>query len=802
MKKNYISTRIASAAGNVVNHNFSSSEEERSRSQIKEKQGLKENYFFDRDSKTMKVLTTKTAKQIRPGLHFLKAEADRKFKQDYKNRRKENLKKDIGILEGVFTFSESIDDDLGKKYSLNDLGKAAQDATDEICKYLGTKQVGPVVAHDDETRLHFHYHMENFDSSRDGYSLKYKYRKKEHLSKIQDIAFKHFSKLGMERGKKKELTSANYEKQSKWHEKQLEKKGNEMNEILNDYINIFESIIDEENPSKLELLKSEIMENKKKNKETFTPLEIKISNLMMRTITQKEKGNDIEKNIKKFNIQKNELHIENEKLKDNFNEIIDEKSNLLGNIDADFVKEQVGEIINNFEGSISKEITTLKQKQLYTQKTMEVYQSQIMELEDTKPIKKENEILKTEIKQIKKTLSQETNNFVNYKAIQEKKDERAAFVKSIKLIDPRTVFNFDFGKSNNDNFFNCYSPLRDDGKHPAMTWKFYENGWKFKDHGTDESGDLIDFLKLSQDKSFNEIIDYLNNSPIKYTSINKQEQEKINFKYERSEIYFTPLKNYLKDRKIEKIPSWLDQYKFKNKNGKNYYSLGIKNTAGGINIRNPRMKGCRGSNGYSHLINNENNKSLIITEGLFDALHINQKLNSLNPANFVSLNSIENTKSFLNNFDFKDYENVFIMLDNDDQALDKIIEIEDHLKTLPIKYKTLFSNNKDFAEDCEKNQYTLDFIDFSFPSLDEFKRKQALQIVNENGLLLKDLSPKLQADKEIVLTAAKQNKNSIIYADKSIRNEVIVKLFPKEEIESPKPKPKKKEQDFSQMRMR
>jgi len=828
MGKNYINTRIASAKPNIVRHNFSSSAEERSRSQDETKMNLNENYFFDRDSKTMKVLTTTEAKQLRLSMNFLKSEADRKFRQDYKIRRKENLKKDIGFLEGVFTFSEDIDNDLGKKYSLDDLGKAAQKATEEICEYLGTKQVGPVVAHDDEKRIHFHYHMENFDKSRDGYSLKYKYRKKEHLSKLQDIAFKHFSKLGTERGVKKEITTANYKKQSEYHKEKLQKeiidKGFKMNKQLNDYIDIFENIIDENDPIKLELMKIEIMKNKKENKDDFLPNEIKISNLMMRTITQKLKGNEIENNIKKFNIQKNELHIENEKLLDKVNEKIDNEKGYLGNIDADTAKEIIEEVVVGFESSIISEKIKIKneynkiieEKQELENGKIEL-KNKLKKVEDIKPIKNENQVLKTELEDLNKKIIKEKqnvitekNNFINYKAIQNKKEKREYFVSEIKYIDPRSVFNFDFGKSNNDNFFNCYSPLRDDGKNPAMTWKFYENnGWKFKDHGTDESGDLIDFLQLSQNKDFNEIVKMLeNNENMEITNKYLVHTKETKLKYERSEIYFTPLKHYLKERKIEKIPSWLDQYKFKNPDGKSYYSLGIKNNAGGINIRNKKLKGCRGNNDFSHLVNDKENNKLVICEGLFDALHLNQKIDH---TNFVSLNSIENTKSFLEKFDFSNYKEIFIMLDNDKMAYAKKIEIEKHLRTLPVVYRSLKSNLNDFAEDCEKDNFTLNrFVEFNLPDLEPFKKNQVLQDVRKDGMILNDLEPKYKNDKSVILEAAFENKNCLMYVkDKKIRDEIIDIITPKKEeekieekIETPKPKKKKEKEDLSHMRMR
>jgi len=129
--------------------------------------------------------------------------------QKYKKRRKENLtNSNSTLLNGVITFSESIKHDMGTKYSKSEWEKTCQEAIEEIAAHLDS-EIMYITFHYDEKTPHAQYHLKNFDE--EGRSIFYKHRKAEQLSILQDIGYKHLSKLGMERGQSKEITNANHQ---------------------------------------------------------------------------------------------------------------------------------------------------------------------------------------------------------------------------------------------------------------------------------------------------------------------------------------------------------------------------------------------------------------------------------------------------------------------------------------------------------------------------------------------------------------------------------------------------------------
>ena len=112
-----------------------------------------------------------------------------------------NLKDDSGSWgEGVFTFSEQMKEDIkNKKYTFNELSKVALECLKDYEEYLGIK-TKYMVLHLDEKTPHFQYFFTNFNDN--GASITHLNKKAEQLSPLQDIAHKHFGKLGIERGLK------------------------------------------------------------------------------------------------------------------------------------------------------------------------------------------------------------------------------------------------------------------------------------------------------------------------------------------------------------------------------------------------------------------------------------------------------------------------------------------------------------------------------------------------------------------------------------------------------------------------
>ena len=133
-------------------------------------------------------------------------------------RRQRNLTNEQATwLEGVFTFSEAIHKDLGNKYTKEELSKVANDCAQDLAKQIGS-ELKYLVLHLDETTPHFHLALKNFDDN--GHSIFHKIKHKNILSKIQDLAFKHFGELGMDRGISKEVTGKNYKTISNYYKQQ------------------------------------------------------------------------------------------------------------------------------------------------------------------------------------------------------------------------------------------------------------------------------------------------------------------------------------------------------------------------------------------------------------------------------------------------------------------------------------------------------------------------------------------------------------------------------------------------------
>lgn len=125
--------------------------------------------------------------------------------------------------EGVITFSEQLLHDLkNKKFTEEDLCKAAHTTVNDLCEQMGTTPV-QIVYHRDESTPHFHYFFRNFDDN--GSSICFNNRTRDKLSILQDIVHKGFAKFGFDRGIKKDkedLGIYDYTTTKKWKATQLD----------------------------------------------------------------------------------------------------------------------------------------------------------------------------------------------------------------------------------------------------------------------------------------------------------------------------------------------------------------------------------------------------------------------------------------------------------------------------------------------------------------------------------------------------------------------------------------------------
>ena len=210
--KNFINVRVQSynykKQYDLLRHNFRHKKD--SLSQINEKP----NIFIGPNGKLLEIDNTNKKKIY--DIVSKEYQKDRtKHNEIYKAKHKRNLRDFQSTwTDGVLTFSEAIHQDLGNKYTKEDLIKVATSCANDIAKKYDTKLIY-LTLHMDETTPHFHFALKNYDNN--GLSLWKKNQNKEFLSQLQDIAFEHFKKLGMQRGLSKDITGKKYETIQKYH---------------------------------------------------------------------------------------------------------------------------------------------------------------------------------------------------------------------------------------------------------------------------------------------------------------------------------------------------------------------------------------------------------------------------------------------------------------------------------------------------------------------------------------------------------------------------------------------------------
>ncbi|MFY9106498.1 hypothetical protein [Aliarcobacter cryaerophilus] len=209
--KNYINSRIQAHNNlkifNAIKHNLRHTQNSLSQ------KNNHHNYIF-LDGKSIRI-TNENKKNL-----YL--DITKEYKKDraihnelFLKNKTRNLKDDSGSWgEGVFTFSDQMKEDIkNKKYTFDDLSKIALECLKDYEEYLGIK-TKYLVLHLDEITPHFQYFFTNFNDN--GASITHLNKTTDRLSPLQDIAYKHFSKLGMERGLKKDFTNSKHMSAAKY----------------------------------------------------------------------------------------------------------------------------------------------------------------------------------------------------------------------------------------------------------------------------------------------------------------------------------------------------------------------------------------------------------------------------------------------------------------------------------------------------------------------------------------------------------------------------------------------------------
>jgi len=296
------------------------------------------------------------------------------------------------------------------------------------------------------------------------------------------------------------------------------------------------------------------------------------------------------------------------------------------------------------------------------------------------------------------------------------KEKRERELEEIKRLPPDLIFQ-DLGIEPKQvgHRLCIFAPWREETK-PSVFIEQKNGHYVWKDFGSGKGGSWIDFFMELYDWDYVETVKYLRE---KYLGADLDITTEINransfsfgsrkyelLKIEAKKVEHPALKNYLKARAIKKIPNWLRevQYQLLDKETgevKNYFALGVETTTGSWILRNKFVKiNLRTADNQEHSFAYIQNgkKRLVITEGLFDALSVEQFMSDFD---IVILGGVGNSDKLFKSRICEQYDEIIVATDND-SAGDKFFNelfyyfVE---KEKPVVLKRLVFGAKDLNE--------------------------------------------------------------------------------------------------------
>lgn len=353
------------------------------------------------DNQNKKIYFDKISKEYQKD----RLEHNEKFKAHYKR----NLRPTQGSwMEGVFTFSDQIKVDLeNKKFTTLELTQIAFNAANEISKIYGS-ELKSLILHMDETTPHFHYHIKNFDEK--GMSLFNQNKNKNFLSNLQDIGFKYFGKLGMNRGIKKEITGKRYETIEKYHiRKEMELKGI-YNNTKQDIEKSLKELYTEVNFKKNEV--KDLRSSYDRTSKEYKNLTIVFKQLQDEEKTLREKV----KELKEIDNLDNYLNSLKNDIKNILGKNTKQVNSILGvsRIEVENIKKMYSELVSKISEPLNskvKEIETLKEENSKLKQEIVKKETRINELiVEKNKLNDTNSVLTNNNTQIKQKLSLDIQN--------------------------------------------------------------------------------------------------------------------------------------------------------------------------------------------------------------------------------------------------------------------------------------------------------------------------------------------------------------------------------------------------------
>ena len=423
--KNFINVRVQSynykKQYDLLRHNFRHKKD--SLSQINEKP----NFFIGPNGKLLEIDNTNKKKIY--DIVSKEYQKDRtKHNEIYKAKHKRNLRDfQATWTDGVLTFSEAIHQDLGNKYTQEDLIKVATSCANDIAKKYGTQLIY-LTLHMDETTPHFHFALKNYDKN--GLSLWKKNQNKEFLSQLQDIAFEHFKKLGMQRGISKEFTGKRYETIQKYHvRKEMELRDKVLNTQANydklqkEVEKDLKSLYTEVNLKKNEV--KDLRSNYDRTSQEYKNLTIVFKQLQQEEKTLREKVRE----LKEIDNLDNYLKDLKQDIRKIVNSNVEQVDPLIGSIRLEVVdiNKMYRELISKISEPLHSKVKEVEEKDKIIKE-----QSDLILIKDKEIAQKD-----TKIKDLTQTTKQLESAFmVNYKQLEAiKKDFKTKVANQIKRLN-------------------------------------------------------------------------------------------------------------------------------------------------------------------------------------------------------------------------------------------------------------------------------------------------------------------------------------------------------------------------------
>ena len=226
-----------------------------------------------------------------------------------------------------------------------------------------------------------------------------------------------------------------------------------------------------------------------------------------------------------------------------------------------------------------------------------------------------------------------------------------------------------------------YFALDREEKIPSFSVNFEKN--QAFDFGTGRSYDVISIVQLIKKCSVSDALKYLS----QFVCITeKKSKKKLTIKRENyriikvQEVKHPTLVDYLKFRKVFEQKDLVKEVYYE-MGGKQYFGIGFENQFGGFEIRNPYSKICLGKKDITLIQSNTKSSEIAIFEGFFDYLTFrNLEKNQSSTCDYLILNST--SMLFKAEEILKNYSQIFLFLDNDENGKSTKLKIQNQYKSL------------------------------------------------------------------------------------------------------------------------